>query len=389
LGVRVAVAQGLPTEPISLANGKLVLGGEATATIAPEDLGYFNYSDYGYDSLRSFRFAVSAKFTASDRVQVLADLRMERGEAFGTSAVYLRFRPWPSRQFDIQAGRVPPTFGATTRVVYGSDNVVIGRPLAYQYLLSLHRDAIPATVDELLTMRGRGWLSNFKVGNPALDAGLPIVNTAHWDTGVQVHGAYRIVDLTGSVTLGSLSAPRVNDDNNARQYAARVVVQPSTGFKLGISGSNGGWLSRSLEKEVPGGGSSGGRRQCAVGGDAEYSVSRILVRGEVIRSMWSLPFVSPASVNRPLVATSKLIETRLRVMPGLSFALRAERLDFNTLMGATRTDTWEAATARLEAGIDFSVTRNIGLRTSWQRDRRNGGRVQADTLVSGQVVYWF
>ena len=42
-----------------------------------------------------------------------------------------------TRDFDIQVGRVPPTFGAFARRTYATDNPLIGYPLAYQYLTSL------------------------------------------------------------------------------------------------------------------------------------------------------------------------------------------------------------------------------------------------------------
>ena len=48
--------------------------------------------------------------------------------------------------FDIQIGRVPPVIGAFARHAYGRDNLVIGFPLAYQYLTSLRPDAQPRRV---------------------------------------------------------------------------------------------------------------------------------------------------------------------------------------------------------------------------------------------------
>ena len=93
----------------------------------------------------------------------------ERRAAREPYALYVRVRPWPDARFDIQAGRVPPTFGAFARRIYASDNLLIGYPLAYQYLTSLRPDALPANADELLRMRGRGWLSSFSRRQP--DAG--------------------------------------------------------------------------------------------------------------------------------------------------------------------------------------------------------------------------
>src|SRR5690606_37894025 len=56
-----ALAQVLPTEPISIGDGRIVLGAEATATIAPEDEGFFNYTDYDYNTLRNVRLGLAAE----------------------------------------------------------------------------------------------------------------------------------------------------------------------------------------------------------------------------------------------------------------------------------------------------------------------------------------
>src|SRR5438445_5776950 len=46
------------------------------------------------------------------------------------------------KNFDVQIGRIPPTFGAFARRTYANDNPLIGYPLAYQYLTSLRADAL-------------------------------------------------------------------------------------------------------------------------------------------------------------------------------------------------------------------------------------------------------
>ena len=98
-------------------------------------------------------------------------------------AAYVRVRPWRRHRFDIQAGRIPPTFGAFGRRAYSTDNPLIGYPLAYQYLTSLRPDAIPATADDLLRMRARGWRSSFPVGSQTPGPGVPLVTAFRWDTG--------------------------------------------------------------------------------------------------------------------------------------------------------------------------------------------------------------
>ena len=127
----------------------------------------------------------------------------------------------------------------------------------------------------------------------------------------------------------------------------------------------------------------------AYGGDAEFSAGPLLVRGEVIRSTWDMPQISAPLVDGPLAATSVLVEGRYKVAPGFYVALRGDRLDFTEVLGSRQRNTWDADTWRVEAGGGYSITRNIMVKGSWQRNRRDGGRVTHDDLLAAQVVYWF
>ena len=141
---------------------------EAAATFGTSDEGaYFNYTDYERNTMRMLRLGLAGAWRPTDRLAFVAEVRTEDFDHVTPYAAYVRVRPWRNRPFDIQAGRIPPTFGAMTRTAYGSGNILIGQPLAYQYLLSLRSDALPETNDDLLRMRGRGWLSNFPIGNAA------------------------------------------------------------------------------------------------------------------------------------------------------------------------------------------------------------------------------
>jgi len=389
LAATPATAQWLPEQPLTFAAGRVVLGAEASATIAPEDLGFFNYTSYEFSALRNFRLGVSTEVRVTDHLQVLGEVRLDQGRVFEMYGLFLRLRPWPARRFDVQAGRIPPTFGAMTRSAYGSGNLLIGQPLAYQYLTSIRSDALPANSDDLLRMRGRGWLSNFPVGNPAPGPGLPMVNTSRWDTGVQAHGVVHIFEWSGSVTTGSLSDPRVRDNNRGRQFAGRLVARPHASLQLGASGSRAAWLNRSLEDAVDDAAEVSDARQVAVGGDAEFSAGRFLVRGEMIRSTWHMPRGHAPVIDGNLVATSSLVEGRYKLAPGLYLAVRGDRIDFSQIRGSRLRNTWDADTWRIEAGGGYSLARNITLKGAWQRNRRDGGRVRHDDLLTAQVVYWF
>ena len=50
-----APAQVLPSEPVTMAGGRVVLGGDVAVSVAPDDPGFFNYSDYEHNTLREMR----------------------------------------------------------------------------------------------------------------------------------------------------------------------------------------------------------------------------------------------------------------------------------------------------------------------------------------------
>ena len=363
-----------------MGDGRVVLGAEVTATVASEDPGFFNYTDYEYSALRNFRVGVTAEVRASQRLQFLGELRVDHGDrAAAVCAVTRASGPGPTRRFDIQVGRIPPTFGAFGRGTYGTANMLIGTPLAYQYLTSLRPDALPATADDLIRMRGRGWLANFPFGNTAADRGLPIINSFRWDTGVQVHGVNGLVEWTGAVTTGSLSNPRVDDDNGGRQLAGRAVVRPAAALALGVSLSRGAFLSRSLEA-VSRPRASRSKTPCSRRSVSMPNIrqGRFLGRGEVI---WSR--LDAADRRRRADDAG----SRATVRAGRSALSHSAR----ACTSRRAPSVWaSAAFARRRGGFaglgcagtsvrsrrGYSIIRNVMVKASWQRNLRDGGRVQ-------------
>jgi len=389
-------AQGLPSSPIVLADGHLTIGGDVAVSFGPMDPGFFNYTDYEESALRLLRLDFTAALKAGDHLAVLSDVRSENAfeEGFHAEpprayALYVRIRPWANRAVDIQAGRVPPTFGSFSRRTYATDNFLIGYPLAYQYLTSLRADSVPANADELLRMRGRGWLSSYSIGNPVPDRGVPLVSAFAWDTGVQVHVGTELLDATGAVTAGTLAHPLFNDDNDGKQIAGRIAVHPIAGLIVGVSGARGPFVSRTAARGAVGDGNDNRFTQEAWGADAEYSRDYYVVRFEAIVSGWRMPLVRAPFLDLPLRARSLMVEGRYKLAPGLYVAGRFDHLGFSDVTGTTRTDTWEAPVTRVEVGGGYSLLRNLLLKLSYQYNARDGGRVERLNLAAAQLLFWF
>ncbi|MEZ5421115.1 MAG: hypothetical protein R2708_27775 [Vicinamibacterales bacterium] len=369
---------------------RLSAGGEVTATYGSEDPGFFNYATYAYDPLRNVRVVLDAAARPLPQVEFLAQVRTDGLSQARVAALYVRVRPWRSRDVDVQAGRIPTAFGLFGRSSYGGDSPLVGRPLPYGYLLSLRRDAVPASPADLLRMRGRGWLSSFPRGNPAEDRGLPIVNTDTWDTGVQLRVGSARLQWAGAITAGSLGSPRLGDDNDGRAVSTRLTARLHPGLVLGLSAARGAYLSRSLAATLTAGESIERLRQRAGGLDVEWSAGRWLARAEVIASAWGLPAFSGTGAATAPRALAAWGEGRVRVAPGFDIGLRVERLAFSDITADRVREPWEAPVTRVETGLAYSPIRHLRLKLAAQHNRRPlGGRVRRDTLFAAQVGVWF
>jgi hypothetical protein len=391
-----ASAQEWLDTPVTFFDERMVVGGEAFVTLAPDDEGFFNYTDYDRSALRLVRLGVTASVRANDHLSLLAEIRAEgdtgQGEWTGEPyALFVRLRPWPARPFEIQAGRVAPAFGGFLRRSYGRDNPLIGYPLAYQYLTSLRSDALPRHADDLLDRRGTGWYTGYPVGALEWDHGVPLVSAFRYDTGVLARygSASSTWQLLGSVTTGTLSNPRVWDDNGSPQVAGRAVVRPATGLVAGVSGARGAFLADSLAPNLPGGTRPSEYAQRTIGLDVEYSRDYWLLRTEWLRTSWQLPSLAVPRIGESLSATALSVEGRYTISPGLYAAARADRLAFSDVRGTALTAPWDANVSRLEAGIGYSVTRHVIVKTSYQYNRRDGGYVRRAHYAAAQLLVWF
>jgi hypothetical protein len=280
---------------------------------------------------------------------------------------------------------IPPVFGTFARRAYANDNFFIGYPLAYQYLTSLRPDALPAAADDLVRMRGRGWSPNYPIGSQEDAAGLPLVNALRWDTGVQARAGSGRLEVLASYTTGTLSNPRVRDDNGSGQFSARVASRPVVGLILGASFARGAYLGR----ESTGGLAIDTERslQHAFGFDAEYSRGYWLVRAEGVWSGWDVPAAGEPWLEEPLRASAVSVEGRYKLWPGLYAAARVDHLGFSRLPGTSI--TWDADVTRLEAGAGYNVHRHVLVKAMYQRNRRDDGRQRPLDVFAGQLLVWF
>ena len=370
---------------MSLANGRVTLGADiaVSATAQGDDAGaWFNYTDYEHNTLRMTRLGATADIRAVDRVSLLAEIRSENGDAVRPYALFVRVRPLKNRPIDIQAGRIPPTFGAFSRRNYAGGNPVIGYPLAYQYLTSLRADAIPADANELLRMRARGWRPSYTIGAQTVGTGMPLITAFRWDTGVEARVGTQRFMIDGAVTNGTVPDPHNRDHNHGKQLSGRVQARPTEGLVVRGSAERGRYQS-DAHAIAPSQVADERSMQRAFGLDAEYSRDHWLVRGEAVWDQWQVPTFADA-----VTASSAFLEGTYKILPGFFVAGRFDRLSFGRLAAPFENRTWDAPVTRLETGAGFYIRRNLVAKSTYQHNWRDGGLVRSRGLLVVQLQFW-
>ncbi|HKW01119.1 MAG TPA: hypothetical protein VJN96_14945 [Vicinamibacterales bacterium] len=395
--VALAVLAGLPSiasgqsQEAAPAPRRVTAGGEINLVAGPaDDEAFFNYTDYEHNALRIARLRLMGEWRLASRLSILGEARTENGDGVQVPALYARWQPWARHDVTIQAGVIPPVIGAFPRRAYGRDNVVIGSPLAYQYLTSLRPDALPATVDDLLRMRGRGWQPSYPVGSKSITTGVPLIATSRWDTGVETAWRHGLVELAGAVTLGAPATPVVRDPSDGLQYSGRIAVWLPGATTIGVSGARGAWINRSVLNLYPEA-VHDRKHENVVGVDAETGVGPWLLRAEWVHATFEVPWlVTPAPDH--LSTDSAFAEARYRFLARWQVAARVEHLGFSEVTGTLNNGlptSWDAPVERVEGVLGFRVLKNLEVRGGYQYDWRDGGRVRERGYPTAFLLYWF
>ena len=363
----------------------LTWGGEMAAAISRQDhIAFFNYTDYEHSTLRQVRLRLMVETRLPARVDVLGELRVEN-HVVNAPALFVRWQPWSARPLHIQAGRLPLTIGAFARRAYGSDNLLVGVPLVYQYLTSVRPDALPQSADDVLRMRARGWRPSYPIGSTALAPGLPILSYSRGDTGVQLQWTAASWTAAAAVTRGTAADPRVRDNNSGVTVSSRVAMMRPSGLTLGISGARGEWVGRGVQSLLSAGARARGTSQTLFGVDAELARGHWILRGE----WWHTRFAVP-TLTQGLSANGGFAEGRYRFRPRWQVSARADRLTFSEITGTSMVPTpWDAPVWRVEGVLGYRVSRHVDLRAGYQFNWREAGRVRERGFPTLQALVWF
>jgi hypothetical protein len=222
----------------------------------------------------------------------------------------------------------------------------------------------------------------YPIGDTAVASGLPQLNPLRWDTGVAVRLGSESLAFAAALTQGTISDPRVDDDNGGKQLAARFGWRPAFGWEVGVSGSRGDYVSNEVKDLLEGRRSTD---QTAFGVDAELARGSWIVRGEAIWSAWDAPSLATGALS----TIGFTAEGRYKAAPGLFFAARVSGERFETISTPEGSRTWDSPITRFEGGVGYSFHRNILGKLALQYNTRDATRVTSRWTPALQILVWF
>ncbi|MGH9333844.1 MAG: hypothetical protein ACRD21_08850, partial [Vicinamibacteria bacterium] len=266
------------------------------------------------------------------------------------------------------------------------DNPLIGYPLPYQYPTVIRPDSAPQSLQQVFSYRGYGAFVRYPIGDTTAESGLALVNPLRWDTGIQVRVGTDPLQLAVAVTQGTIANPRVDDDNEGKQVAARLGWRPTFGADIGLSAAKGDYVSDEVKTLLPGGIAAVEKsHQTAIGVDCEIARGAWLVRAEALWSEWDMPTIATG----PFAAFGFTAEARYRIVAGLYAAGRVSGTRFETIAAPNGPTTWDSPVTRFEAGAGYSFHRNLLGKVAIQYNERDATRVRSQWIPAMQLLFWF
>jgi hypothetical protein len=264
-------------------------------------------------------------------------------------------QPW----LNSRLGLAPSLIGSfSLRGTYFNSNPLVGVPLLWHFRTNLDGEGT-STAAQLLASGGE----------PGI--GVPFLYDGCWNIQWELFGEFGIFQYSVGITPGSISNPVKSRFVSGSQVLARVGVAPFSGFRIGVSGGHGPYLSEPVpgsDGQLPYAADPGDYDQSVIGVDLEYANGGWLFFSEVFAGRWETPLVTDA-----LEAIAGYVEGRFDFLPGWYVAGRAGGMVFGDISSPTGDRAaWDNTTYRTEFALGYRVSRQVLAKADWQRTMFDG-----------------
>ena len=321
-------------------------------------LNTVNTNDSNFDALRSRLFVEGQRGQTSVFLQFLVS--PESYDQFRFFGGYLMHRVLEERNVFLEAGLTPMHDGIWASHTYSNKNPLVGIPVAQYWKTSMHATMLPADLDQLLSMRGRGQTgfvyadSNGVRGKPYASA--PIVYDNCWNYGAFTLGTLGQVEFALGVTLGAPAASVQGSDTNENlTWHAKVGYAFMPGLKLWLSGARGAYMDRVVAPYLPAGKTVNDYYQNLLIVSGDWQWWRLAVLGEMYFNHFDTPVRETGLSNE-----SFYLQAVYSPLAGWDLAVRYDRMTFEQVPNSTGdVMSWDENLQRWEGGVGYHVTRDL------------------------------
>lgn len=326
---------------------------------AYRDYNTFNTDDSNFDALRARLFVEGSRGPTSVYLQFLVS--PESYNVYRFFGGYVMQRLFDQRNVFLEAGLIPSHDGVWASHTYSNKNPLISIPMSQYWKTSLTAFSVPTSLDQLLSMRGKGQTGVvYKDSTGAVRgkyyASSPILYDNCWNYGLFSLGTLGRVEFSAGVTLGAASASVQGSDTNENLAVhGKIGYAFTPGLKMWLSATRGAYFDRVVTPYLPAGKTSNDYFQNLWGVSGDWKVWQLWFMGEYWWNHWDTPVRSNGLDNR-----SYYVQGVYSFIPGWDAAVRYDAMRFNKVTNSAGVDvTWDAPVDRWETGINYHVTREL------------------------------
>jgi hypothetical protein len=296
---------------------------------------------------------------AGSQLYFFAQLRVDRGfdpsddgVRVGIDEYALRFTPWESGIFNLQAGKFATVVGNWTGRHLSWDNPFINAPLPYENVTAISDSELPY---------GSGLVS--PPTQKTKYERVPLIWGPSYATGISIAGSISNYEYAVELKNAALSSrPQVWDltrrDFSNPTVTGHLAYQPNQTWKFGVSASEGAYLADAAQAFLPAGHGLDDYYQFVLGQDVSFAWRHWQIWAEVYEVRFEVPRFGNAD------SVSYYIEAKYKFAPQLFAAIRWNQEFFSTI-GPSNSRSWSPDISRIEAAVTHRFTAHTQVKVQY------------------------
>lgn len=301
-----------------------------------------------------------------ERTYLFAQTRVDRGfdPAEGSARLRLdelalRIAVAPEGALNLQAGKFATVFGAWSPRHHSWENPFVTAPLLFENVTAMWDRSVTTSVAHLLRRAHVEPLSDNAGIAADKDRRLPVIWGPAYTSGVAAAGRVDQLEYAIEFKNAALSARPENWDLDDRPWggataSGRIGYRPNASWNLGLSASEGTYVSRTAIPTVASGAGPSDHRQTVFGGDLAYAHRHLQLWAEAYVARFAIPSVGDVHTF------GYYVEAKYKFAPQLFGAVRWNQQTFSRV---TTADARRVPWGRDVWRIDFAITQRLSAHT--------------------------